>query len=180
LLESFPRYFVFDTHGSFAVDGAKIKSPENLSLKMSIFDKIRYIPALEYRTRDFFNFVVKKLVLEKSGKNRIIYIDEIYHLGFGASFPDWLSRGISTARQRKTSFWVSSQRPSNIPMAILTEASKIYCFYLSYEEDIKKLSLFVRDVKNFREVMRGLEYDYSFIEIDRIKGTWQKFPKIKT
>ena len=74
---------------------------------------------------------------------------------------------------------MSSQRPTNIPMAILTESRLIYVFYLSYEEDIKKVAKFVKNSKRFQEVLQELEYDYSFIEIDRIKGTWKKFPKIK-
>lgn len=179
LLEKFDRFFIFDTHNSFTTKAYILNSPEFLTSKLLLFNRIRYIPKLDYRSKQFFNYVIKKLVVDNSGKKRIIYIDEIFHLGFGANFPDWLSRGISTARQRKTSFWVASQRPSNIPMAVLTEATKIYCFYLSYEEDINKLALFVRDTKNFKEAMKELKYDYSFIEIDRIKGIWKKYPKLE-
>lgn len=180
LMEKFDRYFIFDTHGTFKIDGVSVSTPKNLIQKLKGFDRIRYTPDFDYRTKDFYNYVIKKLVIDKAGKKRIIYIDEIFHLGFGISFPDWISRGISTARQRQTSFWIASQRPSNIPMAVLTEATKIYCFYLSYEEDINKLSLFVRDSKNFKEAMKDLKYDYSFIEIDRIKGTWVKYPKLES
>lgn len=181
MLAQYDRTFVFDTHNSLnSVDGAKVKTPENLTLNLAIYSKIRYIPKLDYRTKTAFNFVVKKLMTERGGKNRVIYIDEIYHLGYAQSFPDWLARGISTARQRKTSLFISSQRPTNIPMSLLTEASRIFCFYLSYDEDIKKLSLFVRDSKNFKEEMLKQKYDYSFIEIDRIKGLWTKHQKLTT
>jgi len=179
MLEFYGRYFVFDTHGSIQLpDSVKVSNPTNLRKKLVGFDKIRYVPALDYRTRDWYNEVIRKLMLDKAGKGRIIYIDEIFHLGYGPSFPDWLSRGISTARQRKTSVWVASQRPMNIPMAILTEATKIYCFYLAYEDDIDKLSKFTRDRQNFKGGMRELKYDHSFIEIDRVHGTWRKLPKL--
>ena len=180
MLETYDRVFIFDTHDAFDIPGTvKITSPVGLQRKLAGFDKIRYVPTLDKRGKEWYNYVIKLLMTSKHGRNRVIYIDEIFHLGFGMSFPDWLSKGISTARQRKTSVWVSSQRPTNIPMAIMTESRLIYVFYLSYEEDIKKVSKFARDSKNLEEVIRETKYDYSFIEIDRIKGIWKRYPKIK-
>lgn len=182
MLKNYERYFVFDTHDAlkkYLPGATKINGPSNLSRKLMLNDKIRYVPDLEYRNRGDFNYVIKKLFTNKNGRERIIYIDEIFHLGYGMSFPDWLARGISTARQRKTSLWTSSQRPTNIPLSILTESKIIYLFYLSYAEDIKKVSKFTRDERNFREAVQELKYDYSFIEIDRIKGLWRKMPKLK-
>ena len=181
MLKNYDRYFVFDTHGVFKdLEGAVlIKSPMNLKKKLKAFDKIRFVPDLEFRTKAFYNAVIKTLFTDKAGKNKIIYVDEIFHLGYAQSFPDWLSKGISTARQRKTSLWTSSQRPANIPMAIITESRRIYLFYLSYAEDIKKISKFTRDEKNLLREVELLEYDYSFIEIDRVKGSWRKLPKLK-
>lgn len=179
MLNNYKNIFAFDTHGTLEIPNSfKITNPHTLLLKVFLHSKIRYSPKIDYRTKKWYNYVIKILMTSNLGKEKIIYIDEIYHLGYGASFPDWLARGISTARQRKTSFWISSQRPTNIPMSILTESTKIYCFYLSYEEDIKKLALFVRDTNNFKKEMMKLKYDYSFIEIDRIKGEWKKFPKL--
>lgn len=181
MLKNYERYFIFDTHGSLKLDNAiKIIEPMNLEKKLRAFDKIRYVPRLEYRTKAHFNAVFKTLMTNKYAKNRIIYIDEIYHLGFGQSFPDWLSRGISTARQKKISIWTSSQRPSNIPMAILTESRRIYLFYLSYAEDIKKIAKFTRDEKALLKEVEELGYDYSFIELDRIRGSWKKLTPLKT
>ena len=179
MLKNYDRVFAFDTHNSLKIeDSVKIISPENIVKKLWSFDKIRYVPKLEYRSKEWYNYVIKILMTKKYGKNRVIYIDEIYHLGYGLNFPDWLSRGISTARQRKTSIWSSSQRPMNVPMAILTESRRIYLFYLSYAEDLKKISKFTRDEKRFLEVIKELKYDYSFIELDRIKGEWRKLPKL--
>lgn len=179
MLKNYDRVFAFDTHNSLKIeDSVKIISPENIVKKLWSFDKIRYVPKLEYRSKEWYNYVIKILMTKKYGKNRVIYIDEIFHLGYGLNFPDWLSRGISTARQRKTSIWSSSQRPMNVPMAILTESRRIYLFYLSYAEDLKKISKFTRDEKRFLEVIKELKYDYSFIELDRIKGEWRKLPKL--
>jgi len=157
----------------------KITDPNNLLSAMLFFKRIRFVPSLEYRSKTAFNAIFKKLMTSKTTKGRVIYIDEIYHLGYAQSFPDWLSRGISTARQKKISIWISSQRPTNIPMPLLTEARRIYLFYLSYADDLKKVAKFTRDEKSFLEAIKELKYDYSFIELDRISGTWQKMPKLK-
>lgn len=187
LLSNYDKIFVFDTQDSLKIpDAVKVTSPIGLGRKLKSLSRIRYVPKLEYRTKDYFNAVIKYLLLTKNifdrqevWKNGIIYIDEIYHIGYGQSFPDWLSRGIATARQKKISIWVSSQRPTNIPMPLMTESRRIYLFYLSYAEDLKKISKFTRDEKHFLEVIRELKYDYSFIELDRITGMWRKLPKLQ-
>ncbi|MBT9145236.1 MAG: hypothetical protein DDT42_01106 [candidate division WS2 bacterium] len=179
MLDNYERYFIFDTHNALDLEGVIITNPFRINQKLKAYNKIIYRPELKYRTKEAYNYVIKNLVTKGGGKNRIIYIDEIFHLGFGMSFPDWLSRGISTARQRKTSFWISSQRPSNIPMAILTEARRIYIYYLSYSEDIKKLSKFSRNGEKFIREVASLGYDYSFVELDRIKGDFVKHTPLK-
>jgi len=180
MLENYPRVFLFDTQNSLMLkDSTKITTPHNLRKKLKAFDRIRYVPDLEYRNKSDYNKVIKELFNSPYSQNRVIYIDEIFHLGYGMSFPDWLSRGISTARQKKISLWTSSQRPMNIPMAILTESRRIYLFYLSYADDLKKIAKFTREEKEFMEAIKNLGYDYSFIELDRIKGSWKKYPKLK-
>ncbi|MBT9131454.1 MAG: hypothetical protein DDT41_01760 [candidate division WS2 bacterium] len=179
MIANYDRYFVFDTHNTLQMEGVLITNPYRMNSKILGYDKIVYRPDLEWRTKEAYNYVIKMLVTTRGGKNRIIYIDEIFHLGYGQSFPDWLSRGISTARQRKSSFWISTQRPSNIPMAILTEARRIYIYYLSYSEDVKKLAKFSRDPTNFYRSASTLKYDYSFLELDRIKGSFSKHSPLK-
>ena len=180
MLKRYEKIFLFDTHNGLGdVEGIKITSPLNIEKKLRSFDKIRYVPDLKYRSKNWFNYVIKTLMTSKYGRGRVIYIDEIFHLGFGQSFPDWLSKGISTARQKKISIWTCSQRPTNVPMSILTESRRVYIFYLSYMEDLKKLSKFTRDEKRFLKEIESLAYDYSMIELDRIKGSWVKLSPLK-
>jgi len=184
MLQRYARTFAIDTQDSLDIPGNRIRSPDLLAWKLKIHARLHYVPRPEYLDRETWNYVLKTILLsseKKKPKPRVIYIDEIFHLGFGAvSFPDWLSKSVTTARQRKLSYWISTQRPRMIPGEILTEASKIYVFYLSKAEDIKFISGFSRsDPKQLQEALSLQQDDYSFIEIDNRKGTWQKFQKLK-
>jgi len=184
MLRYYDRKFVIDTQDSLDVKGSRIRSPDLLSLRLKIHDNIHYVPRPEYLNRDTWNEVLKTLLMsseKRHPKKRIVYIDEIFHLGFGhAAFPDWLSKSVTTARQRKIGYWISTQRPRMIPGEILTEAAKIYVFYLSKADDIKFISGFSRsDPKELQTLLSSQKDDFSFIEIDNRKGTYTKFPKIK-
>lgn len=183
MLEHYDRYFLIDTQDSLDLEGKIIREPERLSWWIRIYDRIRYVPKPEYLDGAYFNYVFKQL-LESSTKKRkrprVIYIDEIYHIGYGAGFPVWLPKSITTARQRGLSFWITAQRPRNIPVPVLSEASKIYVFYLNKEDDIKYIASFARsDKKLLEKTLFEQEDDFSFIEIDARKGLWTKYPKLK-
>lgn len=183
MLAQFDRYFAIDTQDGLDIEGKMIRSPERIEWWLRLYDKIRYVPKPEYLDGTWFNYIFKKLLDSSSKKKqrpRIIYIDEIYHIGYGAGFPVWLPRAITTARQRGLSFWIASQRPRNIPMPVMTEASRIYVFYLNKEDDIKYIASFARtNKKDLERALYEQEADYSFIEIDARKGTWKKYPKLK-
>ena len=184
LLKQFNSYFVIDTQDSLILPGStKITSPKMLKQKLQFFKKIRYVPSGEYRTKAYWNYIFKTLSDSSSKKKprpRIIYIDEIYHLGYGVNFPNWIPIMATTGRQRKLSLWISSQRPSMIPIPTMSECTRFYLFYISYDEDITKMSKFVRkDKRGLIQELNQIELDYSFIEVDRIRGEWRKMPKIK-
>jgi len=180
MLSKLDNYFVIDTQDGMNVPGVKIDTPTGLKWKLWMFKKIRYVPKPEYLNKQAWEMVFKQILQSSSKKKqnkRIIYIDEIYHVGYGVNFPSWLPKAITTARQRKLSFWISTQRPSQIPLPILSECSRIFAFYLGYEEDIKKLSKFNRK-GDLKEAIMACKFDYSFIEIDRAKGNYVKHNKL--
>lgn len=184
MLEHYERYFAIDTQDSLDIEGKTINNPKNLRWILKFYPKIRYVPRLEYREKEVWDYIFEVLndsSTRKKPNPRIVYIDEIYHLGYGANFPNWLPKAITTARQKKISYWIATQRPRNIPLPILTEASFIYVFYLSRDDDIKYLASFARkNPKQLYEALQGQENDYSFIEINVRTGEWQKYPKLKS
>jgi ABC-type dipeptide/oligopeptide/nickel transport system ATPase component len=182
MLKYYDSYFAIDTQDSLEIPGHRIISPDHLPFMLQVFKKLHYVPKPELLERDVFNFVFKTLLDSSSKKKphqRVIYIDEIYHVGYGTAFPNWLPKAITTARQRQLAFWISTQRPRQIPIPIFSEASKIYVFYLSKEDDCKLISSFARtNKKELFETLLNQQDDYSFIEINCRKGTWEKYPPL--
>ena len=178
LLRYYEKYFVFDMQENFDIKDNAVryyKKPSDVinAIKRYVH-KIVYQPNMEYHEIDINNYIIKTIVESskpKKIKERILYIDEIYHLGYQNSFPSYLARGFALARQKKISLWVATQRPKNIPTNVLTEASRIYIFSLSKLDDIKYISEFApagRE-KELQEVIRNLKREeYKFIELDLI------------
>lgn len=185
MLERFDRFVAIDTQNSLDLaESRTVSTPAQLSSSLRWYKRIKYVPALAQRDRTQWNNVFAMLdssSAKRKPSERIVYIDEVYHLGYGASFPIWLPRAITTARQKKISYWISTQRPKMIPMPVLTESSKIYAFYLSREDDIQYLAGFARnDKEKLVEALLSMENDYSFICIDVRSGTWRKYSKLTT
>lgn len=183
MLQHYESYFAIDTQDSLGIPGYRMKTPQGLTMYLNWLKRIHYVPKPEYLDRDVFNYIFRN-VLESSTKKRprprVCYIDEIYHVGYGTNFPAWLPKAITTARQRKISFWIATQRPRQIPIPILSEASKIYVFYLSKLDDAKLIASFAREnPKELYNVLANQQDDYSFIEIDCRKGSWIKYPKLR-
>lgn len=183
MIKHYDSYFAIDTQDSLAIPGHTLKTPGNLAMYLSWFKQLHYTPRPEYLHRDAFNYVFKTLLnstTKKKPRPRICYIDEIYHVGYGTNFPAWLPKAITTARQRQLSFWIATQRPRQIPIPILSEASKIYVFYLAKLDDAKLIASFAREnPKELFSVLANQQDDYSFVEIDCRKGSWQLFPPLK-
>lgn len=180
MLRPFDRYFAIDTQDSLNLPGSvKINTPQNLAFKLKVFKKLRYVPTPEYRNRDSWNYLFNELNKSSSKKKpfpRVVFIDEIYHLGYGSSFPEQLPIFATTARQKKMSLWIATQRPSMIPLPILTESKRLFVFYLKYEEDLKKIAKLSRS-KGGKQLLLNeiydLDLDYSFIEIDGKTGEYR-------
>jgi hypothetical protein len=187
LAETMLRYYesilAINSQDSLELKGFEVKNPNSLNWSLPLCKKLIYTPKPEFLDKHSFNYVFKKFLESSSKKKpnpRICYIDEIYHCGYGNSFPQWLPKGLATARQKQLSFWISTQRPKAIPIPVLTEASKIFVFFLNREDDIKYVSGFARkDQKGFMQALYEQTDDHSFIVIDARKGEWEKYPKLK-
>ena len=185
MLQQYSSYLAIDSQDSLdRLEGIKIKRPNNMDWILKFYNRIVYKPKPEYLFKEAFNFIFKSFLensTKKKKKPRILYIDEIYHVGYGVNFPVWLPKGMTTARQRGLSFWIATQRPKMIPVPVLTEASKIIVFMLSRYEDIKYISGFSRsNPKALLEALQQQKKDRSFIVIDNHEGTWTKYPKLRS
>ena len=135
MLSKVKSYFIFDTQDVFDFEHAKIvmKPSEAVKAIQKNIKRIIYKPHRRYQTREINEIIINELLdssTKKHKRPRVIYIDEIFHLGYERSFPSALPIGLAISRQRALSFWISTQRPKLIPTNILSEASYIFCFFL--------------------------------------------------
>jgi hypothetical protein len=191
MLMSYENFIAFDTQDSLEIIeklSKKVRTPQQLTFLLSMqklvnrYSRLRYVPDLEYRNRLTWNYVIRKIAASSTKKKphpKILMIDEIFHLGWGMSFPNELPQAISTCRQKKISLFVNTQMPKNLPGALITQAKYIFVFFLNKEEEIKYTSGFVRqDRKEFINVLYDQKLDNSFILINGFEGTWEKYPAL--
>ena len=182
----YDSYFIFDTQEAFGhLEGVKIKDPKSIGLLLSInTKKIIYQPKKEYRTRAVFDRVIDQLV-DSSRKTRqrprIIWVDEVFHLGYRHSFPEALPVAMATARQRGISLWINTQRPKNVPVQIFTEAKYLNVFYLTRLDDMKTVAEYARqDVKEVFGILQNQTKDFRFLRVDLQTAEWQVYHPIDT
>ena len=186
MLKGVKRYFIFDTQDIFDFDKSKIVTKPSEAVKAieKNINRIIYKPHRKYQTREINEIIINALLDSSTRKNkkpRVIYIDEIFHLGYERSFPSALPIGLAISRQRALSFWISTQRPKLIPTNILSEASYIFCFFLSKRMDIEYLADNIRAEKKefITDSLTMKKEEYKFILLDQNNGIYEIYPKIK-
>lgn len=185
MLNSIRSYFVFDTQNSLDLQGAETANTPSQAVKMlkKGVKKIQYIPSIQYQDRDINGYILSKLCDSSSKKNkksRVIYIDEIFHLGYMRSFPPELPIALATCRQKGISIWISTQRPRLIPTNVISESSYIYMFFCTKKDDIKYIGENVRENEGFLKTALNLKKDeHKFIFIDCTTGEYSLFEKLK-
>lgn len=186
MLKHVASFFVFDTQDCIDIQGAKIckKPSEAINAIKNKVKKIIYKPHLKYHNKDINGYLIEILADSSSKKKRnerVIYIDEVFHLGYMQSFPSQLPIAMATCRQRGISLWISTQRPKLIPTNLISESSIIYLFYLAKGDDIKYIADNIRtDQKEFIKIAMSMKKDeHRFIKIDLTQGEYDIFPPLK-
>ncbi len=73
--------------------------------------------------------------------NVVVYIDEVYLLKpESGGYPRYLSLLYTTGRERGIGTWASAQRPTFIPMVLMSEAEHVFAFRLLREDDRSTLA----------------------------------------
>jgi len=184
LLTRYQSYFVFDMQESMKLSGVVVRDPANAAKLINKgTPRIIYRPRRIYQEREISNYILDKLLDSSSSENphpRIIYIDEIFQLGYMQSFPDNLPKGMTFSRQRQLSFWISTQRPKLIPTNILAQASHFFVFYQNNEGDKERIAEFAPRSDEFLAAEDSLQYqDYRFIYINHTNMTFQLYNKLR-
>lgn len=99
--------------------------------------RIIYKPS-PYELRDpvatdrFFEWVYKR-------GNTTLYVDEVYAICQASEYPIHYGACLTRGRERGISTFTATQRPSRIPMVVLSESEFDYCFSLKIRDDRKRV-----------------------------------------
>lgn len=152
LLRAVPRRVVLDPKHMYHDDAARVVREYDHKHPYQIYRAGDDIDAYDHYLRAVWD----------DGRPTVIYVDEVADLARSTRvLSRQLSRAIREGRQRHIRVWSASQRPADIPSVVFTEASHIYCFYLSYEGDRRKVERFTGDgIAEGVANLRGHEYYY--------------------
>jgi DNA helicase HerA-like ATPase len=99
--------------------------------------KIIYRPVWQEMTQEIFNEFFKWCYLRR---NTIVWIDEAMSITPSPfKIPDYYKAILTRGRERNTSVWSLTQRPSGIAQVIMSEATHFFVFDLNLPQDREKL-----------------------------------------
>ena len=185
-IDYFKHYVIVDTQESIIKkDATYYSDPRAVIKNLSKKAHIVYRPKACFRNKLVWNWFFQQL--NDSSHNQrgkihplIIFIDEIYQIGYGPSIPSSIPQGLATCRQRHISYWIATQRPTNIPIPILTECTNLIVFYLKREDDKKYVASFGSNKTELLDAQLTLTKDlHNFIILSANDSGYQAYPAIK-
>ena len=72
-------------------------------------------------------------------KNTLVYVDETYTVVKRSVAPFYYKGILTRGRERNTQLWSATQRPSQIPLEIISESEHCYCFRLQLDRDRERI-----------------------------------------
>ena len=166
-LAGFKNVVVLDTKGLFSwteVPGTKWKGKKNHILVdgnkvLTLTDrletlpriktpKIIYRPRFEEMTLEHYNEFYRWAYLRG---NTIVYTDEVMSVCKNPfTYPDFLKAIMTRGRELNVAHWGATQRPSNIAVITISEATHFFIFDLNVEADREKL-ISISGCQEFKE-----------------------------
>lgn len=105
--------------------------------------KVIYRPKWEELTLEHYNEFFKWCYRRK---HTTVWIDEVMSVAPNPhKYPEYLKAILTRGRQLHVSCWALTQRPSGIPILVMSEATHVFCFELNMDEDRERLARITGD-----------------------------------
>lgn len=143
LLANVKRLIIIDTKGSLNEWNCEYESWSNLrKLRSGKAVRIRYLAPLDENYEEIFKEAYN------SG-NVTVYIDEAYGVLKRGQASKWLTALYTRGRELGIGVWAATQRPTWIPLFMLSESEWIFNFRLQLESDRSRMaSIIGKDAQN--------------------------------
>lgn len=139
LIPSFPRFIIFDQLDEYA-------DMENVSIATNKTDLIELIEIGENIRipSDTIPFETVTEIVNKIAYNYYLVVDEFhmlfqFHMRFLSDYPAFRNI-VLTGRHSGVGLLLITQRPTHIPMDVLSQATKLYVFNVYHKNDIKHIA----------------------------------------
>jgi ABC-type dipeptide/oligopeptide/nickel transport system ATPase component len=175
LLETYDNVLVIDPQAFFelrnAVYVSSLKGLEralNAQSDESVTAQKRGVPIVYRPDPELWNLaaynMVFRMVYERTSMT--VYIDEVYAVMNGTAFPMWYNAILTRGRARRIRTISATQRPTRIPLTVLSEADHYCCFRLQMPEDRERMaSLMGPEVLN----SPSREHSFWYYEVGDVK-----------
>lgn len=106
-------------------------------MKHRPYEPVIYQPEPEFWNIDSYNEVFRLVYLRR---HMTVYVDEIYAVMKGLIFPHWYQAVLTRGRSLEIRTISCTQRPSRIPISVLSESEHYAVFQLQLEDDRAKMA----------------------------------------
>ena len=89
----------------------------------------------------------------------IAYVDEVMAITPQTKLPDMFAMCVQMGRQKEIGVWCATQRPSRIPVPLLSESEHTFTFRLRHPADIKRMAEYT-DPRVLEDPARGHDFWY--------------------
>lgn len=151
LCSTVSRLVVID-HKSSLTDWSTLPPVESSWRKLDAGDPVRL--RVVYEDDTTYETAIARAL---AAHNCTIYIDEVYGITEIGRRPRALIAALTRGREFGVGVWTSTQRPSHLPLFVLSEADHYFVFRVNLEEDRKRLAAFCGE-----DVLTPIEDEHGF------------------
>lgn len=173
------QYLLFPVHRLIVIDGKDGMDNDNWNLTNYSRADLRKIENGEpVRTRLVANIpdIIEALNVAYATGNIIIYIDEVTVTIPPQTKPPQIIQDIATrGRSRNVGLWSATQRPTQIPLFLISEAEQIFIFTLNLVDDRKRMYNITGD----KRVLNKPVDTYGFYYYNLESGNLRYYAKLK-
>lgn len=124
----------------FVKDSLRVSNPSKLP---GTYEGVLiYAPEPKYDNLDSYDTALR-YVYERG--HTLLFIDELYALGFNGIYPETLRALYTRGRSRGISVFGCSQRPAWVPLFCISECEHVYCFELRLADDRRRIAGLIGD-----------------------------------
>lgn len=155
LLDPVERLIVIDPKGTFGGKGLKVPNAFDwFQFRRGQPGRFRILPPIVDNPLVWYEELFERLY---GYGNLTLYIDEAYEVADGNRIGKWLKALYTRGRELGIGVWAATQRPTGIPLFLISESEWIILFRMNLQDDRRRIASIAGD-----EVMQRIPDPHGF------------------